>query len=55
MNASNAVIENNKDASVRRLSKKKSTGRIDGMVALAMAVGCAPLKTPAVDVSCMVG
>jgi phage terminase large subunit-like protein len=37
----NAVVEG-KDASNRRLSKKKSSGRIDGAVALAMAIGVAP-------------
>jgi phage terminase large subunit-like protein len=35
--AVNAVTEGS-DSSVRRLSKKRSTGRIDGMVALAMAL-----------------
>ena len=41
MCAVNAVTEGS-DSSVRRLSKKRSTGRIDGMVALAMALGVAP-------------
>ena len=45
MCAANAVIEG-KDASNRKLRKKKSTGRIDGMVALAMAIGVAPMKEP---------
>jgi phage terminase large subunit-like protein len=43
MCAANAVVEG-KDESCRRLSKNKSTGRIDGMVALAMAFGIAPLE-----------
>jgi phage terminase large subunit-like protein len=43
MCAMNAVVEG-KDESCRKLSKNKSTGRIDGMVALAMAFGIAPLE-----------
>lgn len=53
MCAANAVVEG-KDASNRKLSKKKSSGRIDGMTALAMAVGVAPLRTPAFDVSTLI-
>ena len=47
MCAANAVTEGI-DASNRKLSKKRSTGRIDGMVALAMAIGVGPSgwKTP---------
>ena len=41
MCAACAVVEGKDDAN-RKLSKNKSTGRIDGMVALAMAVGVAP-------------
>jgi hypothetical protein len=37
------------------LSKNKSTGRIDGMIALTMAVGVAPLSTPAVDIEALIG
>jgi phage terminase large subunit-like protein len=40
MCASNAVIEG--DSTARRLSKKRSSGRIDGLVALTMAVGISP-------------
>jgi phage terminase large subunit-like protein len=40
MCAANAVIEG--DATARKLSKKKSTGKIDGLVALTMAIGIAP-------------
>ena len=29
----------------KKLSKKRSTGRIDGMIALTMALGVAPLRT----------
>lgn len=52
MCASHAVVDST-DASNRKLSKKKSSGRIDGMVALAMAVGVKPLGT-VVDVSTLV-
>jgi phage terminase large subunit-like protein len=41
MCAACAVVEGKDDAN-RKLSKNKSTGRIDGMVALAMACGVAP-------------
>ncbi len=55
MCAACAVIDG-KDDSTRRLSKNKSTGRIDGMVALAMAVGVAPLQTAKpVDIEAMIG
>ena len=53
MCAACAVVEGKDDAN-RKLSKNKSTGRIDGMIALAMAVGVAPLvKT--VDVAALIG
>jgi phage terminase large subunit-like protein len=42
------------DAGNRKPSKRKSTGRIDGMVALAMAVGVAPLPSTKIDVSTMI-
>jgi phage terminase large subunit-like protein len=42
------------DESNRKLSKNKSSGRIDGMVALTMAVGVAPMATN-FDVSAMIG
>jgi len=54
MCAANAVVEG-KDSSNRRLSKDRSRGRIDGMVALAMAVGVAPIRDTAFDFSAMVG
>jgi phage terminase large subunit-like protein len=41
MCSANAVTDG-KDASNRRLSKKRSSGRIDGLVALVMAIGVAP-------------
>jgi phage terminase large subunit-like protein len=43
------------DAGNRKPSKRKSTGRIDGMVALIMAVGVAPMKVKAIDVEAMIG
>jgi phage terminase large subunit-like protein len=42
------------DAGNRKPSKRKSTGRIDGLVALAMAVGVAPLQVPEIDVRSMI-
>jgi phage terminase large subunit-like protein len=53
MCCSNSVVEGS-DSANRKLSKKRSTGRIDGMVALAMAVGVAPLKAPEIDVTTLI-
>jgi phage terminase large subunit-like protein len=53
MCAANAVVQAD-PAGNRKLSKAKSTGRIDGMVALAMAMGVAPLKDESVDISTMI-
>jgi phage terminase large subunit-like protein len=50
----NAVTEGH-DSSVRRLSKRRSTGRIDGAIGLAMAIGCAPLKGPKIDIESLIG
>src|SRR5262249_41078974 len=44
MCASNAVIDRD-PAGNRKLSKKRSTGRIDGMTALLMAFGAAAMRT----------
>ncbi len=44
MCAANAVVEKNA-AGDRKLNKAKSTGRIDGMVALVMAMGVAAMQT----------
>lgn len=44
MCAANAALETDA-AENRKFTKRKSTGRIDGMVALAMAVGCARIGT----------
>jgi phage terminase large subunit-like protein len=54
MCAANAVVEG-PDASNRKLSKKRSSGRIDGMVALAMAVGVAPLTPARFDAAALIG
>ena len=43
------------DAGNKKPSKRKSTGRIDGLVALAMAVGVAPLQGPKIDVEALIG
>jgi phage terminase large subunit-like protein len=53
MCASNAVVDST-DSSNRKLSKKRSAGRIDGMVALAMAFGVAPLKPTQVDIRTLI-
>jgi phage terminase large subunit-like protein len=45
MCAANAVVQSD-PAGNRKLSKHKSSGRIDGMVSLAMAVGVAPMDEP---------
>jgi phage terminase large subunit-like protein len=42
------------DAGNRKPSKRRSTGRIDGMIALAMAVGVAPLPTKQIDISTLI-
>jgi phage terminase large subunit-like protein len=42
------------DAEGRKPSKKKSTGRIDGLVALTMAVGIAPLTPARIDVEALI-
>lgn len=55
MCSNNAVVVG-EDELNRKLSKKRSNGRIDGMVALAMAVGVTPLPTePAFDVMALIG
>jgi phage terminase large subunit-like protein len=43
------------DAGNRKPSKRRSSGRIDGLVALAMAVGVAPLKDNGIDVEALIG
>jgi len=39
----------------RKLDKDRSTGRIDGMVALAMAHGVTPLRAAPIDVEALIG
>jgi phage terminase large subunit-like protein len=48
-----AVVDGKDDAN-RKLSKNKSTGRIDGLVALTMAIGVAPLEA-AIDIDALIG
>ena len=54
MCAANSVVDG-KDSANRKLSKARSSGRIDGMVALAMAVGVAPLRPPKIDIEALIG
>jgi phage terminase large subunit-like protein len=42
------------DAGNRKPSKRKSTGRIDGLVALLMAIGCAPLRAKPIDIEALI-
>ena len=53
MCANNTVVVLD-DAGNRKPSKKRSNGRIDGLVALAMAVGVAPLRPPKWDARAMI-
>ena len=43
------------DAGNRKPSKKRSRGRIDGTIALLMAVGVAPLQSQLIDVGALIG
>lgn len=54
MCAANAVVITDPSGN-RKLAKDRSSGRIDGMVALTMARGVAPLQSPVADVMAMVG
>jgi phage terminase large subunit-like protein len=54
MCCANSVVEG-VDASNRKLSKKRSSGRIDGMIALAMAVGVALLSPVRFDAAALIG
>jgi phage terminase large subunit-like protein len=55
MCVSHAVVVIN-DAGDRKLSKKRSTARIDGLVGLTMAIGVAPLEvTKEFDITTMIG
>jgi phage terminase large subunit-like protein len=53
MCAAQAIVEGTDSA--RKLSKARSIGRIDGMVALAMAFSVAPLSAPVIDVNALIG
>ena len=53
MCAACAIVEG-KDPANRKLSKNKSSGRIDGLVALTMAMGVAPMMEEKVDVATMI-
>jgi phage terminase large subunit-like protein len=51
----NATVERNAVGD-RKLSKKRSSGRIDGAVALTMAIGAAPAAwTAKVDIAALIG
>ena len=54
MAAANAKIELDA-AGNRKLSKRRSTGRIDPLVALCMALGVAARPAPVIDVEAMIG
>jgi len=54
MCAACAVVEGKDDAN-RKLSKNKSTGRIDGMISLTMSIGVAPIQTRVFDVAALIG
>jgi phage terminase large subunit-like protein len=55
MCVSNTVVTID-DAGNRKPSKRRSSGRIDGFVALAMAIGAAPTaQTKPIDVAAMIG
>jgi phage terminase large subunit-like protein len=53
MCVSNTIVVRD-DAGNRKPSKRKSVGRIDGLVALAMACGVAPLEERAIDVMALI-
>jgi phage terminase large subunit-like protein len=48
-----AVIEQDA-AGNRKVNRKRSTSRVDGLIALAMAIGAAPLQAPKVDVRTLI-
>jgi phage terminase large subunit-like protein len=53
--AAASAVANTDDQGNRCFSKRKSTGRIDGLVALTMAAGALRTAQPAIDVGAMVG
>jgi phage terminase large subunit-like protein len=54
MCSNNAVIERD-PAGNRKLSKKRAAGRIDGMIALLIAIGVAPQQAAKVDIEALIG
>ena len=54
MAATNAKVEQDA-AGNRKLSKRRSTGRIDPLVALTMAIGVAARPAPVIDVKALIG
>jgi phage terminase large subunit-like protein len=54
MCVANTVVTRD-DAGNRKPNKRKSNGRIDGLVALAMSLGVAPLRAQAIDVRALIG
>ena len=53
MCVSNTIVTRD-DAGNRKPSKRKSTGKIDGLVALAMAIGVAPLQVKPIDIEALI-
>ncbi len=54
MAAANAKVELDA-AGNRKISKRKSTGRVDPIVALCMALGVASRPAPVIDVRALIG
>jgi phage terminase large subunit-like protein len=54
MAAANCRVEMD-SAGNRKLSKRKSTGRIDPIVATCMAIGIAARPAPVIDVRALIG
>jgi phage terminase large subunit-like protein len=48
-----AVIEQDAQGN-RKVNRKRSTARVDGLIALAMAIGAAPLTAPKVDIRTLI-
>jgi phage terminase large subunit-like protein len=53
MCVANAIVVTD-DAGNRKLSKKRSSGRIDGLIGLVMAIGVAPSQPAAIDIAAMI-
>jgi hypothetical protein len=52
--ASSHTVITMDDAGNRRPSKRKSTAKIDGLVALTMAIGVAPLQAKQIDIEALI-